>query len=144
MLLNKQSALRYQLVEISVPVNSPNQRFYFPDQPLLRGKIIEKIESYNNNILQLAPSGNTTTTPNSNIFVTFATDNGREFIQNVPLLELTGLTSYGNTSDQSTTFNGTFTIAPRVIIFPKSYVQIPASNPYGTQFSYTFGFYYRP
>jgi len=144
MLLNKQSALRYQLVEISVPVNSPNQRFYFPDQPLLRGKVIEKIESYNNNIMAKAPSGNTTTTPNFNIFVTFATDNGREFIQNVPLLELSGLSSYGNIGTESTTLNGTFTIAPRTIIFPKSYIQIPASNPFGTIFSYVFGFYYRP
>lgn len=144
MLLNKQSALRYQLVEISVPVNSPNQRFYFPDQPLLRGKVIEKIESYNNGVLQTAPSGNTTTTPNTNIFVTFATDNGREFIQNIPLIELTGLTSFSFSGTQSLTFNGTFNIAPRIIVFPKSYVQIPASNPYGIQFSYTFGFYYRP
>ena len=91
-----------------------------------------------------APSGNSATTPNFNIFVTFATDNGREFIQNIPLQELTGLASYGFTSSQSSTFNGTFNIAPRIIIFPKSYIQIPVSNPFATIFSYVFGFYYRP
>ena len=140
MLLNKQSALRYQLVEIQVPINSPNQRFYFPDQPLLRGKVIEKIECYNNNIQTLAPSGNQISTPNFNNYVTFATDNGREFIQNMPLLELSALSWIF----QPTTKNGTFNIGARILVFPKCYVSIPASNPFGTNFSYTFGFYYRP
>ena len=47
MLLNKQLTSNYQLVEITIPANSPNQKFSFPDQPLLRDKAIEKIECYN-------------------------------------------------------------------------------------------------
>ena len=56
MLLNKQLTSNYQLVEIQVPANSPNQKFSIPDQPLLRDKSIEKIECYNFGSLLASPS----------------------------------------------------------------------------------------
>jgi hypothetical protein len=140
MLLNKQSTLRYQLVELQVPANSPNQKFYFADQPLLRDKIIEKIECYNNGTIQTAPSGYSSVQPNLNSYVTFATDNGREFIQNIPTWELIGI----NRTDSWQTLNGTFTFGPRRIVFPKSYVLINTPTPIANTYSYIFGVYYRP
>lgn len=142
MLLNKQATSNYQLVELIVPANSPNQKFNFADQPLLRDKAIEKIEYYlGANLLQHAPSGNTSgTAATPNVYLTFADQNGFEFIQNMPIMEIFGL---GDTTSVYNTKNGGFDIGLRKIVFPKSYVTYSASTPVGTTYSICFGIYYK-
>jgi hypothetical protein len=140
MLLNKQLTSNYQLVELLVPANSPNQRFNFPDQPLLRDKAIEKIECYNFGSVQQSPQGYAVGLPTSNVYVTFATENGNEFIQNIAAIELNGILNY---LGGFTSINGGFTIGLRKIVFPKSYITFSAAFPTGTAYSFVFGIYYK-
>ena len=68
MLLNKQATSNFQLVEILVPANSPNQRINIPDQPLLRDKAIEKIEYYDQSSMIKSPLNYSIVTPTYNIY----------------------------------------------------------------------------
>lgn len=142
MLLNKQLTSNYQFVEVLIPANSPNQKFNFPDQPLLRDKAIEKIECYNfgGNISE-SPQGYPLTLPTSNIYVTFATDNGNEFIQNISAIELNPINGYS--AGAYINMNGGFTIGLRKIVFPKSYITFSTSVSIGTPYSFGFGIYYK-
>jgi hypothetical protein len=142
MLLNKQATSNYQLVELKIPANSPNQRFNFQDQPLLRDKAIEKIEYYlGASLLAHAPSGVISGTAASvNVYVTFADQSGFEFIQNIPIWELQGL---GNTANLYNTKNGLFNIGLRKIVFPKSYVTYNAPAIIPVAYSICFGIYYK-
>jgi hypothetical protein len=140
MLLNKQLTSNYQLVELLVPANSPNQRFNFPDQPLLRDKAIEKIECYNFSVtVALSPQGYPVALPTPNVYVTFATENGNEFIQNISGIELTGTLSYAGI----TSINGGFNIGLRKIVFPKSYITFSTASPVVGAYSFVFGIYYK-
>jgi hypothetical protein len=140
MLLNKQLTSNYQLVELVIPANSPNQKFSFTDQPLLRDKAIEKIECYNFGSVFQSPSGYAVGTPNLNIYVTFATDGGDEFIQNIAAMELNAVSNYAG---GVLALNGGFTIGLRKIIFPKSYITYNVSSPTGSPYSFVFGIYYK-
>ena len=139
MLLNKQLTSNYQLVQITIPANSPNQKFSFPDQPLLRDKAIEKIECYNFGGVGISPTGTAIALPTTNVYVTFATDGGDEFIQNIAAMELNGIIN----STNLTTINGGFTIGLRKIVFPKSYITFSQATPIGTQYAFLFGIYYK-
>lgn len=141
MLLNKQLTTNYQLVELQIPAGSPNQKFNFPDQPLLRDKAIEKIEVYNNstNCLTLSPAGYTTLVPNFNAYLTLVTDNGREFVQNILIWELIGV----NAIASFMVMNGGFDIAPRKIVWPKSYITYNTGTVAGATYSWCFGVYYK-
>jgi hypothetical protein len=140
MLLNKQATSNYQLVQLTVPSNSPNQRFNFLDQPLLRDKAIEKIECYNFGFVFYSPNGTPVALPSTNVFVTFATDNGNEFIQNIPALEFNATSSFAG---GYTTMNGGFNIGLRKIVFPKSYLTYSTSQSVGGAYCFLFGIYYK-
>lgn len=142
MLLNKQATSNYQLVELLVPANSPNQKFVFPDQPLLRDKAIEKIEWYLNFWVDHAPSGTrNNTAANSNVYVTFADQSGFEFIQNMPIWELQAIGD--STANNYNTKNGTFDIGLRKIVFPKSYILYNVASAIVVPYSVCFGIYYK-
>jgi hypothetical protein len=143
MLLNKQATTNFQLVQVLIPANSPNQKFNIPDQPLLRDKVIEKIETYNNLLIGAAPNGTVCQLPTNNAYVTFADQSGFEFIQNQSYWEFNGLYGNGNANANSFTINGTFNIGLRKIVFPKSYITFSASNATGTPYTILFGIYYK-
>jgi hypothetical protein len=137
MLLNKFSCSNFQLVELIVPANSPNQKISFQDQPLLRDKAIYCVQWIQS--IATSPSGNPVQLASANVFLTLATDGGNEFIQNQPFPEnspLNNLTSYVN-------FNGSVIFAPRKVVFPKSYITYSVSSPLGIQYSILFGVYYK-
>lgn len=143
MLLNKQATANFQLVQVLIPANSPNQRFNIPDQPLLRDKAIEKIEVYNNLLIGAAPNGTTCLLPTNSAYLTFADQSGFEFIQNQLYWEFNGLYGNGNANANSFTINGTFNIGLRKIVFPKSYITFNSSNPSINPYTILLGIYYR-
>lgn len=138
MMLNKLSATKFQLVELKVLANTNSTRLYFQDQPNLRDKTIEKIEFYDR--ITLSPTGLNSGVGVQSSFVTFADSNGDEFIQNINIHELNGI--YGNANTVNT-FNKPFTILPRKIVFPKSFVSYSVPNPVPFAYSILFGIYYR-
>jgi hypothetical protein len=140
MLLNKQATANYQLVEILVPANSPNQKINIPDQPLLRDKAIEKIEFYDQSSMTVSPNNYPIVTPTNNIFFTFADQSGFEFIQNASVYDYIGTS---NTDGTHNAKNGTFNIGLRKIVFPKSYFTYSNSSPVGTAYALLLGIYYR-
>ena len=140
MLLNKQATSNFQLVEILVPANSPNQRINIPDQPLLRDKAIEKIEYYDQSSMIKSPLNYSIVTPTYNIYFTFADQNGFEFIQNASVYDFIGTK---NTDGSKGNTNGGFNIGLRKIVFPKSYFTYSNSSPVGTAYSLLLGIYYK-
>jgi hypothetical protein len=137
MLLNKFSCSNYQLVELIVPANSPNQKISFQDQPLLRDKAIYCVQYIQG--IATSPSGNLVGLASNNVYLTLATDGGNEFIQNQPLVEnspINNLSSFVN-------FNGSIMFAPRKVVFPKCYITYSVSSPVGVQYSILFGVYYK-
>ena len=137
MLLNKFSCSNFQLVELIVPANSPNQKISFPDQPLLRDKAIYCVQWIQG--IATSPSGNTVQLASANVFLTLATDGGNEFVQNQPFPEnspINNLSSYVN-------FNGSVIFAPRKVVFPKSFITYSVSSPLVIQYSILFGVYYK-
>jgi hypothetical protein len=143
MLLNKQATANFQLVQVLIPANSPNQRFNIPDQPLLRDKAIEKIEVYNNLLIGKAPNGTNCQLPTNSAYLTFADQSGFEFIQNQLYWEFNGLYGNANADANSFTINGTFNIGLRKIVFPKSFVTFNSSNPSNNPYTILLGIYYR-
>lgn len=137
MLLNKFSCSNFQLVELIVPANSPNQKISFQDQPLLRDKAIYCVQWIQG--IATTPSGNQNTLASSNVYLTLATDGGNEFIQNQPFPENTPINNLGSYVN----FNGSIIFAPRKIVFPKCYVTYSVSSPLGFQYSILFGVYYK-
>jgi hypothetical protein len=137
MLLNKFSCSNFQLVELIVPVNSPNQKISFQDQPLLRDKAIYCVQYIQG--IATSPSGNPVQLASANVYLTLATEGGNEFIQNQPLPEnspLNNIFSFIN-------FNGSIIFAPRKVVFPKCYITYSVSSPFPLQYSILFGVYYK-
>jgi hypothetical protein len=139
MLLNKQSTANYQLVEILVPANSPNQKINIPDQPLLRDKAIEKIEFYDESSVIVSPTNYPIATATTNVYFTFADQTGFEFIQNASVYDFLGIINPTGHQTQNLTFD----IGLRKIVFPKSYFTYSASSPVGSPYSILLGIYYK-
>lgn len=137
MLLNKFSCSNFQLVELIVPAGSPNQKISFQDQPLLRDKAIYCVQWIQG--IATSPSGNPVQLASANVFLTLATDNGNEFIQDQPFPENSPINNLGSYVN----FNGSVIFAPRKVVFPKSYITYSVSSPLGIQYSILFGVYYK-
>jgi hypothetical protein len=137
MLLNKFSCSNFQLVELIVPAGSPNQKISFQDQPLLRDKAIYCVQWIQG--IATSPSGNPVQLASANVFLTLATDNGNEFIQDQPFPENSPINNLGSYVN----FNGSVIFAPRKVVFPKSYITYSVSSPLLIQYSILFGVYYK-
>lgn len=141
MILNKHSVNNYQLVELLITANSANTKYFFPEQNLLRGKIIDKIEYYPDNAANPAPSGNAAGLTVQTAFLTLVDESGDEFVQGMPIAEIIGIfTGFLNRTESA---NGPFTMFPRKVIWPKSYISYPVANPLPTNYSVLFGVYYK-
>lgn len=141
MMLNKFAANNYQLVELKVPANTTSTRVYFADQPNLRNKLIEKVEWYDSSAVPFGPSGLSNDVTNRNTFITLADKSGDEFVQDMSIYEITGIRS--REQNLVNNFNAPFTIVPRNIVWTKSYVSFPVSNPALGAYTILIGVYYK-
>jgi hypothetical protein len=139
MMLNKFSSNNYQLVELVIPAGTNSSRFYFADQPRLRGKKIELIEWYDPSLVGPSPGGFVTTLATNNVFLTLCDQSGFEFVSDMPIYEINGLKRI---AAGPTTLNGNFALEPKIINFTKSYVSFSSSAPAGQARSIVFGFYF--
>lgn len=141
MILNKHSVQNFQLVELLIAANSANTKYFFPEQNLLRGRIVDKIEFYPGDAANPAPSGNTAGLTVPTAYLTLVNDSGDEFVQNIPVAELTGV--FHGFIRRVETYNAPFTIVPSKIIWPKSYISYAEPSGVITNYSVLFGVYYK-
>ena len=126
MLINKNAISNTYTVEVSIPTGTTSLQFFFPDIPYLRDKMITGFSA--SSALFGVSTGLQNISPSAgglNMFITLATSNGDQFIQNIPVVELHtifgGSTFYINT-------NSIMGIAPRNVVWTKSFIYFPAAG----------------
>lgn len=140
MFFDNKRVSKFSLAQIATKANGT--KFYFPDQPQLRGKKIQKISCYfyglylrNPDNIQLVQS----TALRDGFFIGYV--NGREDIK-IPLYHL--VTQTGLSGDTFYTNNGYIPLFELPIVWEKSYVLIP--NGYtltAAQEVFMFGVFYQ-
>jgi len=121
MLYDNKKVSKFCLAQI--PINQNGTRFNFPDQPQLRGKRVQYVTAYFNNLYPLNPDG-IALVQSSAILEGFLIlyVNGRDDIK-MPLYHL--VTQSNAMSQSYFTNNGYLPIANLPIVWEKSYVLVP-------------------
>jgi hypothetical protein len=118
MLFNNKRLTKFALV--SITFNATGTKFYFPDQPNLRGKKIQKITAYHRAIYPKTPDNVTlvqATAFQNSFFVAYV--NGEDAVK-MPLYHLTTQTNLnGNTFY---TNNGYIPLFDLPVVWEKSYI----------------------
>lgn len=123
---NATGVKRCQLVEIIVPgvagTGQTGTTFTFPDQPMLRDKLIVAIESYTATDLAKGPSGNTTISGAQMIqtVITLVDNQSLEYIKQLPLVD----THRIQNSTPDPFVRHAFPICPRITDFSKCYATL--------------------
>ena len=126
MLINKNAISNTYTVEVVIPSGSTSLQFFFPDVPYLRDKLITGVTTSTSQTGVSTGLGNIAVSVSGiNMFVTFQTFSGEQFIQNIPAIELTNNLGGSNTVINTNTIWG---FAPRNIVFPKSFIYFPSAG----------------
>jgi hypothetical protein len=140
MLFDNKRLTKFALASISI--NSAGSKFYFPDQPNLRGKKIQKIAAYHRAIYPRTPDNIplVQATAFQNSFL-IAYVSGREDLK-IPLYHLTTQTNLnGNTFF---TNNGYIPLFELPIVWEKSYILCSIGyTPVDPQEAWQFGVFYQ-
>lgn len=126
MLINKNAISNTYTVEVSIPNGSTSLQFFFPDIPYLRDKMITGFSA--SSALYGVSTGLqniSVTSGGLNMFVTLQTFSGEQFVQNMPVIELH--TIFGGSQFYINT-NSITGMAPRNIVWPKSFIYFPSSG----------------
>jgi hypothetical protein len=117
-------------------------KFYFPDQPQLRGKKIEKVSAYFNGLYPVNPDNVNVINANAlyNGFLILYVNN-REDIK-IPLYHLVTQTASAS-SDTYFSNNGYIPFNELPIVWEKSYVLVPSGYTSATQEAFMFGVFYK-
>lgn len=126
MLINKNAISNTYTVEVAIPTGTTSLQFFFPDIPYLRDKMITGIcASTSQKGVSTGLTNIAVGLTGLNMFMTLQTFSGEQFIQNIPVMELT------NNLGGSETFINTNTIwgiAPRNVVWPKSFIYFPTAT----------------
>jgi hypothetical protein len=127
---------------VSINVTAVGNKWYFPDQPQLRGKKIQKIVVYDDRVVPFSPDNIPTTAAGGlvDIFLVLYVNN-REDIK-MPCCHLLTQTS-GTSAAATQNVNGYVPLNDLPVIWEKSYVNAPASyTPFAPQEVFLFGVFY--
>ena len=130
---------KFELVELQVTSTATATRYFFPDLPKLRAKMMTSIETYFATEINFAPSGNVLVPPAIllNSFVVFYT-NGTQDLWRIPWISL-NRTQVG----VATPFVHERQIfRPQSITWDKSYIELGATPAFGVNCSFLMGVYY--
>lgn len=129
---------RFQSVEINVPSSSTLTKFFFPDQPQLRGAKIQGIQVYTPTALTKTPLSGSTPTTLADLKQTYLTlyQGDLQIVLNLPVLNFNGI------SDLTSPF---VFMLPEMndidISWTKSYVSTSTALA-TTGVAYSFGIFY--
>lgn len=132
----------YALVQVPTLSGTGGSFFTIPDQPELRGRQVEKIVAYNNEMVSATPSGqNVVTVANVNAAYLVLYVNEREDIK-ISLVHLISSNNASGTIYGSN--NGYIPFANLNIVWSKSYVKVPNGTivPAANQ-AFLFGVFYK-
>jgi hypothetical protein len=130
---------RFESIEVNVPLNSTNTRFFFPDQPQLRSAMIQAIQLYTPGTLSATPNTGSTMVTEADLKKSFLTlySGDLQLIYNAPLLAFSNIIN----SASNPYTNSLPDIDNMVISWTKSYISL-SSAAANTNVSYAFGVYY--
>jgi|688.fasta_scaffold137772_1 hypothetical protein len=140
MFFDSKRVSKFSLAQIAI--NSPGTKFYFPDQPQLRGKKMQKIVCYFDVLYPKNPDNITVIDQNAmlNGFLILYV-NGRDDIK-MPLYHLVTQTQPG-IGGSFFTNNGYIPLSDLPIVWEKSYVLVPSIyTPVAPQETFMFGVFY--
>jgi hypothetical protein len=129
---------KFEFVELQVQSGATATRYFFPDLPKLRAKMIHAVESYTAATLSPAPSGNVVA-PNTildNSYIVFYT-NGTQDLWRVPYFTL------NRTQAGSDPFvRELWKLRPQSITWDKSYIELGQTPTFAANSSFCLGVYY--
>lgn len=136
---------RFELVNININAAETLTRFYFPDQPQLRGRKIWQITAYNFSQMAVSPDNVELARIDDirNAFLVLVDITGREIIR-VPMVALTNIIyNRQGALDLIVNQNANLPLNDVTIVWEKSYIQLAASPITQTAFTYQFGVFYK-
>jgi hypothetical protein len=129
---------KFEFVELQVTAGATATRYFFPDLPKLRAKMISGLETYTAAVLSPAPSGNVVA-PNTildNAYLTLYT-NGTQDIWRIPYFTL------NRTQAGSDPFVRSLSLfRPQQITWDKSYIELGQVPTFAANSSFCVGVYY--
>ena len=131
---------RFESIEVQIPLNSSNTRYYFPDAPQLRNAMINFLQLYTPGTLSATPNTGSTMVTEADLKKSFITlySGDLQLIYNAPLLTFNSIISGASPNPYS---NQCPDIDNMVISWTKSYISL-ATPPATTGCAYAFGVYY--
>lgn len=141
MFFDNKRVSKFSLAQIAF--NAAGTKFYFPDQPQLRGKKIQKVTCYFDTLYAKNPDNIaliTSVAMNEGFLVLYV--DGRDDIK-IPLFNLV-TQAQPNSANSFFTNNGYIPMFDLPIVWEKSYVLVPTTyTPTAAQETFMFGVFYQ-
>lgn len=130
---------KFELVELQVNAAATATRYFFPDLPKLRAKMMTGIETYFDSTITFAPSSNplVISTILQTAFVVFYT-NGTQDLWRIPWPSMNRTQNIAN----DPFVRDKFILRPQSITWDKSYIELSAIPAFGVNSSFLMGVYY--
>lgn len=135
---------KFELVELQVQSTSTATRYFFPDLPKLRAKMVTSIETFFGTEIYFSPSGRPLVDQPIllNSYLVFYT-NGTQDLWRLPWMTLNRTQGFDPNTAISTPFvHERPVFRPQSITWDKSYVELGTTPTFTTNCSFMLGVYY--